>query len=138
MRLTIATPAAHMDIANHYAMALGYGPADSLTYRNPSWQDTDGNTYAVASLPVSDGFVDAATNPLVRPEWDTDEIVDMVKAAQAQAIVTLWTPNEDDPTPPHANPSQIVAVLGMGGMEAIEAMGLGVVEGETPADDLLD
>jgi len=35
MRLTIATPAAHIDIANNYAMALGYSEADGLTYRNP-------------------------------------------------------------------------------------------------------
>lgn len=124
MRLTIAVPQAHIDIANHYAMALGYSEADGLTYRNPSWQDAQGNLYALASLPVSDGFVTTATSPLVRHEWDSEEIIDMNKASQAQALVALWMPNEDDPYSPQANPSQIVAILGMDGGEAIEAMGL--------------
>ena len=124
MRLTIAVPSAHIDIANHYAMALGYSEADGLTYRKPSWEDADGNLYAVASLPVSDGFVGAATSPLVRPEWDGEEVIDMTKASQAQALVLLWAPNEDDPDAPQANPAQIVAVLGMNGQAAIEAMGL--------------
>lgn len=124
MRLTIACPAAHIDIANHYAMTLGHSAADGLTYRDPSWQDAQGNLYAVASLPVSDGFVTTATSALVRPEWDSEEIIDMTKASQAQALVTLWMPNEDDPYPPQANPAQIVAILGMDGSEAIEAMGL--------------
>lgn len=126
MRLTIACPAAHIDIANHYAMALGYSEADGLTYRNPSWQDAQGNLYAVASLPVSDGFVGAATSPLVRPEWDGEEVIDMTKASQAQALVTLWTV-ADETDAPQANPSQITAILGMGGQAAIEAMGLTAV-----------
>ena len=82
MRLTIAVPSAHIDIANHYAMALGYSEADGETYRNPSWEDADGNLYAVA---------------------------------------------------PQANPSQIVATLGMSGQEAISVMGLTPV----PQDDLI-
>ena len=123
MRLTIAVPSAHIDIANHYAMALGYSEADGLTYRNPSWEDADGNLYAVASLPVSDGFVGAATNPLVRPEWDGEEVIDMTKATQAQGIVTLWSV-ADETDPPQAAPDKITAILGMGGTKAIEAMGL--------------
>jgi len=133
MRLTIAVPSAHIDIANHYAMALGYSEADGLTYRNPSWEDADGNLYAVASLPVSEVFVGAATSPLVRPEWDGGEVIDMTKATQAQGLVVLWTPNENDPYPPQANPIQIVATLGMSGREAISAMGLTPV----PQDDLI-
>jgi len=132
-RITIACPAAHVDIANHYAMALGYSEADGETYRNPSWEDADGNLYAVASLPVSNGFVSAATSQLQRPEWDTDEVIDMDKAAQAQGLVLLWMPNEDYLYPPQANPSQIVAILGIGGQEAISAMGLTPV----PQDDLI-
>lgn len=123
MRLTIATPATHIDIANHYAMALGYSEADGLTYRNPSWQDAQGNLYAVASLPVSDVFVGAATSPLVRPEWDTEEVIDMTKATQAQGLVTLWTV-ADETEAPTAAPTQITALLGLSGQAAIETMGL--------------
>jgi hypothetical protein len=127
MRLTIAVPQAHIDNANHFAMVLGYSEADGLTYRNPSWQDAQGNLYALASLPVSDLFVGAATSPLVRPEWDTEEVIDMAKASQAQALVLIWMPSEETPDAPQANPSQIVAILGMDGSGAIKAMGLTAV-----------
>ena len=123
MRLTIAVPFVHIDIANHYAMALGYSEADGLTYRNPSWEDADGNLYAVASLPVSEVFVGAATSPLVRPEWDGGEVIDITKATQAQGLVALWSVS-DETDPPQAAPDQITAILGMGGVEAIETMGL--------------
>ena len=123
MRLTIAVPSAHIDIANHYAMALGYSEADGETYRNPSWEDADGNLYAVASLPVSEVFVGAATSPLVRPEWDGEEVIDMTKATQAQGLVLLWMAG-DETDAPQSKPDQITAILGMGGTEAIEAMGL--------------
>ena len=124
MRLTIATPAEYADIANHYAMVLGYSQADANTYSNKSWQDTQGNLYTCASLPVGVNFVTNATSALVRPEWDTDGIIDMTKAAQAQALVLLWVPNDQDPYPPRATPTKIVAILGMDGLAAIDAMGL--------------
>jgi len=123
MRLTIAVPQAHIDIANHYAMALGYSEADGLTYRNPSWQDAQGNLYAVASLPIGVNFVGAATSPLVRPEWDGEEVIDMTKASQAQALVTLWAA-ADETDAPQSKPDQITAILGLSGQEAISAMGL--------------
>ena len=133
MRLTIAVPASRINIANQLAMVLGYGPADGITYSNVGYQDAGGNLYACASLPVGDSFVSTATSPLVRPEWDTEEVIDMDKATQAQGLVLLWMPNEDDFYPPQANPSQIVATIGMGGQEAISAMGLTPV----PQDDLI-
>jgi len=129
-RITIACPAAHTDDANQLAMVLGYGPADGLTYSNVGYQDALGNLYACASLPVGDSFVSTATSQLQRPEWDTEEVIDMDKAAQAQGLVLLWMPNEDYPYPPQANPSQIVATLGMGGQEAISAMGLTAINNE--------
>jgi len=127
MRLTIAVPQTHIDIANHYAMAVGYSKADSLTYRDPSWQDAQGNLYACASLPISSNFLSRATSPLTRPEWDADEIIDMVKASQAQALVALWMP-EDDPIT--ATPDTITAIAGKSGSEAIAFMGLTQVKEE--------
>lgn len=124
MRLTIAVPSAHIDIANHLAMALGYSEADGLTYRNPSWEDADGNLYSVASLPVSEVFVGAATSPLVRPEWDGGEVIDMTKATQSQRLVNLWIPNEEGTLPPKATTNRITAILGMEGTDAMAAMGL--------------
>jgi len=129
-RITIACPAAHVDDANQLAMVLGYGPADGITYSNVGYQDALGNLYACASLPVGDSFVSTATSPLERPEWDTEEVIDMDKAAQAQGLVLLWAPNEDDPYPPQANPSQITAILGMDGVAAVAAMGLTAINNE--------
>lgn len=127
MRLTIAVPAAYIGIANHYAMAVGYSKADSVTYRNPSWQDAQGNLYACASLPISNDFLSRATSPLVRPEWDTDEVIDMAKASQAQALVALWIPEDDFIIP---TPDTITAIAGKSGSEAIAFMGLTQVEEE--------
>lgn len=124
MRLTIACPIAHAINGNHLAMALGYGPADGLTYSHAGYQDAAGNRYACASLPVGDVFVTAATSPLVRPAWDNDEIVDLAKATAAQAIVRLWVPSEDRPTPPLALPGYITAVAGEDGPAMLAAMGL--------------
>ena len=128
MRLTIAVPSAHIDIANHYAMALGYSAADGETYRNPSWQDAQGNLYALASLPIGVNFVSDATTQLQRPSWDTEIIIDMTKAAQAQALVALWMPTEEAVIAPNATTDQITAILGLEGIAAIEAMGLVAVE----------
>lgn len=125
MRLTIAVPAAYIDIANHYAMTVGYSQADSVTYRTASWQDAQGNLYSCASLPISKDFLSRATSPLMRPKWDADEVIDMVKASQAQALVTLWMP-EDDPIT--ATPDAITAIAGKSGSEALAFMGLTQVE----------
>ena len=40
MRLTIACPDALRADGNHFAMALGSGPADALTYGSLNWLDT--------------------------------------------------------------------------------------------------
>ena len=130
MRLTIATPAAHVDIANHYAMALGYSEADRLTYRTASWQDAAGNLYSAASLEVSDGFVGLAVRDLPRPDWDTESIIDRAKVAQSQQLVNLWIPNEEGTLPPLATKNKITAVLGMEGTDAMAAMGLTAINDE--------
>lgn len=125
MRVTIACPAAHMDDANDLAMVLGYGPADGETYRGANWQDADGNLYSCASLPVGPSFVDNATSPLVRPEWDVEPYqVNMAGARRAQALVAFWEPTEESPEPPLANPSAITAVVGEDATGMIAAMGL--------------
>ena len=40
MRLTIACPAAWRPDANNFAMDLGSGPAEALTYGSLNWLDT--------------------------------------------------------------------------------------------------
>jgi hypothetical protein len=126
--LTIACPEAHIAKANHLAMALGYSEADAQTYRNPSWQDTDGNLYACASLPVNQAFTEAAFAPLERPEWDVDEIIDLAAATEAQSLLVFWMPSEENPEAPLATPNTITAIGGPEGLEALVMMGLTIVE----------
>ena len=124
MRLTIACPDALRDDANDLAMVLGYGPADALTYGELNWQDAAGNLYAAASLPVSDAFTTAAQTGLQRPEWDTDNHVNMAGANRAQAALVFSI------EPVTAMPDKLTACAGDDSAATLAAMGLTQVEVE--------
>jgi hypothetical protein len=129
MILTISVPETHLANANYFAMALGYSIADGQTYGAPTWQDTAGNLYSAASLTVSGEFVQAATTALQRPAWDADEVVDLVAASRAQALVVLWLDGET--TAPQASTNSITAIGGMSGLDALTAVGLAKVPTDT-------
>jgi hypothetical protein len=129
MILTISVPATHVANANYFAMALGYSIADGQTYSAPTWQDTAGNLYSAASLAVPGGFAQAATTPLQRPAWDSEEAIDMAAASRAQALVVLWLDGSET-TAPQANTNSITAIGGMSGLDALAAMGLARVPQE--------
>jgi hypothetical protein len=118
MRLTIACPDALRDDANNLAMILGYGPSDAETYGAPNWQDTDGNLYAVASLPVSAAFTTTAQSVLQRPSRDTDNHVNMAGANRAQAALVFSL------TPVTAMPDKLTACAGDDALATLAAMGL--------------
>ena len=122
MRLTIACPDALRADGNHFAMVLGYGPADAETYVALNWQDADGNLYACASLIVSDTFVSKAQSTLSRPAWDVDNIIDMHAARRAQAAVVFSL------TPVAAMPDKLTACAGDDALATLAAMGLSQVE----------
>ena len=122
MRLTIACPDALRDDANHFAMALGSGPAEALTYGSLNWLDTAGNLYACASLIVSDTFVSTAQSTLSRPAWDTDNHVNMDAARRAQAALVFSM------TPVTAMPDKLTACAGDDALATLAAMGLTQVE----------
>ena len=124
MRITAAAPEALISAANQLAMALAFSPADGETYTGLNWQDADGNLYAAASWEAREEWVTAASQPLVRPAWDVDEIIDMVAAGRAQAALVFSL------EPVLADPMHLVALGGFGGVEALTAMGL------TPKTDL--
>lgn len=130
--LTITCPAAHIASANHLAMALGGGPDDANTYRTPSWQDVDVNLHAAASHPVSKEYLESLRAPLVRPEWDVDETIDMTAATAAQAMLVFWQYSEENPTPPLATPDTITAIAGPDGLDALAMMGLTRVAEDQP------
>lgn len=119
MRITVACPEPLISDANHLAMVLAEGPADALTYRNPSWQDADGNLYAAASFVAQPSWVDAAQEPLERPEWDTDYTVNMAAANRAQAVLSF-----DYEVSLIAHPDVITAVMGDDGIASLVSMGL--------------
>jgi len=124
MRLTIPCPDALRADGNHFAMALGSGPADALTYGELNWQDAGGNLYACASLIVSDAFTTAAQSGLQRPSWDTDSHVNMAGANRAQAALVFSM------TPVTAMPDKLTACAGDDALATLAAMGLTQVEVE--------
>jgi len=121
-RITAAAPEALVSDANQYAMALAFSVADGLTYTGLNWQDSTGNLYAAASWEASDAWVEASSQPLVRPAWDVDEIIDMTAAGRAQAALVFSV------EPVAAVPDKLTALGGMDGVAALAAMGLVAVE----------
>ena len=126
MRITIACPIAMTSDANQLAMVLAFGPADALTYGEGTWQDDASNLYSAASGIIGSQFLGMATSTLVRPAWDTENLVNMAGAARAQAAVALIQGDDS----PLASPTQITAILGDDGLAALAAMGLAPVEAD--------
>lgn len=122
MRITCSCPDALVSDGNQLAMALGFSEADGETYRGLNWQDAQGNLYAAASFEARDEWIAFAQAPLVRPEWDVNEVIDMVAAAQAQAALVFSL------EPIAADPAKLTAIGGMEGPDAMVAMGLMPVE----------
>jgi hypothetical protein len=112
-------------------MVLAFSEADANTYGALNWQDADGNLYAAASWEASEQWIDLVQAPLVRPEWDADEIIDMEAAERAQATLVYWTPDGETETTP-ASPAALTAIGGVNGLDALAAMGLTI----TATDDL--
>ena len=119
--LTIACPEQHILIGNQFARCVGLGPDDDKTFGLPLWQDASGNRYAVAAGLVSDSFEQAATSPLVEPEWECD----MVAAQAAQAMIRLPNPETGELI---ATPYIIAARFGSDVMSVVGALGLTVIE----------
>jgi hypothetical protein len=121
-RITAAAPQILVFDSNNFAMCLGYSLADGLTFSNLNWQDAQGNLYGCASWEASEEWLGKAQAPLERPSWDVDEVIDMVAAERAQAVMVITT----DPIP--ASTTALIAISGMQALDAIEAMGLTQVE----------
>ena len=124
-RITAAAPEALIYESNQLAMCLAYSVADNLTYTGLNWQDSGGNLYAAASWEASDAWVESASQPLVRPAWDVDEVIDMPAAEAAQAALVFST------DPVLAIPTNLTALSGPDAIAALGLMGL------TPVDALI-
>ena len=121
-RITAAAPEALVYECNQLAMCLAFSVADGLTYTGLNWQDSTGNLYAAASWEARDEWVAAASQPLVRPAWDVDSIIDMVAAGRAQAALVFAL------EPVLAVPDKLTALSGPDAVAALGLMGL------TPVD----
>ena len=86
-RATIATPLAHITDANQLALALGESNADDQTFSAASYQDADGNLYAVCSTVAKPIFAEMAGQPLQAPDHAPD--MDLAPATHAQALLQI-------------------------------------------------
>ena len=87
IRATIATPVTHTPDANQLALALGESSADDRTFTTATWQDADGNLYAVCSTVAKPIFAQIAGQPLQAPDHAPD--MDLAAATRAQALLQI-------------------------------------------------
>jgi hypothetical protein len=123
VNITIAVPHNLVDDANQLARCVGYGPEDDRTFQGNTWQDVDGNLYAVASGPVWPAFMENALAPLVEPQWGAD-LTAATRAQMNLVVFDLRIP-ETEVTP--ANHTLINAVVGVEGLYALSLLGIAAV-----------
>jgi hypothetical protein len=86
-KATIATPLAHIPDANQLALALGESSADDRTFTSASYQDADGNLYAVCSTVAKPIFAELVGQPLQAPDHALD--MDLAAATRAQGMLQI-------------------------------------------------
>ena len=124
-RATIATPAAHIPEANQLALCLGESSADDQTFSTASWQDAEGNLYAVSSTVAKPIFAQIAGQPLQAPEHAPD--MDLAAATRSQALLQINVGI--------ATPDVIAVILGdrlESAQDHIAALGLTPIPQDTP------
>ena len=124
-RATIATPAAHIPEANQLALCLGESSADDQTFSTASWQDAEGNLYAVSSTVAKPIFAQIAGQPLQAPDHAPD--MDLAAATRAQALLQI--------NGGIASPDVIAVILGdrkESAQDHIAALGLTPIPQDTP------
>ena len=122
-KATIATPAAHIPDANQLALALGESSADDQTFSTASYQDAQGNLYAVASTVAKPVFAQLAGQPLQAPDHAPD--MDVEAATRSQALLQINGGT--------ASPDVIAVILGNrleSAQDHIAALGLERVQQE--------
>ena len=124
-RATIASPIAHIPDANQLALCLGESSADNQTFTAASYQDAQGNLYAVCSTVAKPIFAQMAGQPLKAPDHSPD--MDLVAATRAQGMLQI---NNGI-----ANPDVIAVILGdrlESAQDHIAALGLTPIPQDTP------
>jgi len=129
-RATIAAPAAHMPDANQLALALGESSADDRTFTTATWQDADGNLYAVCSTVAKPVFAQLAGQPLQAPDHAPD--MDLAAATRAQGMLQI--------NGGAVSPDVISVVLGDrkdSAQQHIAALGLTIIQQEIQQEEAL-
>jgi len=125
-KVTIAAPIALIPEANQLALALGESHADDQTFNASTYQDAQGNLYAVCSTVAKPIFAQMAGQPLQAPDHAPD--VDLAAATRAQALLQI---NNGI-----ATPDVIAVILGdrlESAQDHIAALGLTRIEQELDA-----
>jgi len=125
-KATIAAPVAHIPDANQLALCLGESNADDQTFSAASYQDADGNLYAVCSTVAKPVFAELAGQRLQAPAHSPD--MDLAAATRAQSLLQI---NNGI-----AAPDVIAVILGdrkESAKEHIAALGLTQIEQEPDA-----
>ena len=86
-KAVIATPLAHIPDANQLALALGESSADDQTFGAATYQDAEGNLYAVCSTVAKPIFAQIAGQPLQAPDHAPD--MDLAAATRSQALLQI-------------------------------------------------
>ena len=86
-RATIATPASHIPDANQLSLCLGEASADDKTFSTASYQDAQGNLYAVCSTVAKPFLAQLAGQPL--QDSDHAPYMDVEAATRAQALLQI-------------------------------------------------
>ena len=120
-KVTIAVPSSHIPDANQLALCLGESAADDQTFNSASYQDVDGNLYAVCSTVAKPAFSEMAGQPLQAPDHAPE--MDLVAATRAQSLLQINNGK--------ARPDVIAVILGNrleSAQDHIAALGLTRVE----------
>lgn len=122
-RITVAVPEQYINIANQLALIAGESPADINTFRQASWQDKDGNKYAVCSAvvkPVVLSVYQSKLSELELPEFKQQANIE--QAQQALDMMVLYEGTQQVTT------DTIMCAVDYDPLPTLEAMGLSVIE----------
>jgi len=124
-RATIASPVAHIADANQLALCLGESSADDQTFGAATYQDAEGNLYAVCSTVAKPIFAQLPGQPLQAPNHAPD--MDLAAATRSQALLQI--------NGGIASPDVIAVILGdrkESAQDHIAALGLTPIPQDTP------
>jgi hypothetical protein len=123
-RLTLAAPESLMDAANNLSLIMGRSTADINTFNQASWQDGNGNLYAVCSAVSKPIVVSALSAGLPDPLPAHAKNADVTLAQQALDAIEVYGEGVT------VSATKIVLAIDDNPLDALAGMGLTRVEVE--------